>query len=67
MEALLAIAAEFLWLPLETQASWEPAGAACAAQGCLPLLCSALLSCAQKCLSRDRGQEQLSTELLLIP
>lgn len=29
MEALLAIAGEFLWLPLETQASWGPARTLC--------------------------------------
>lgn len=69
MEALLAIAGEFLWLPLETQASWEPARTLCAAQGWIAG--SALFSLCQLCSEMPEqvteGQGQLSKELLLIP
>lgn len=45
--ALLAVAEDFLWLPLETQASWEPAQTACATQGWIAG--SALFSLCQLC------------------
>lgn len=53
MEALLAIAEEFLWLPLETQQAGSLHGHCVQpGAGLLPLLCAPFVSCAHKCLSK---------------